>query len=91
MEIALINTKKTGNVRVNLSLRLVRGSFVPVEKQLSITYCECVSVTLITQRAECMCHFMLSSVVCLSLLILPRYLINGTTVREKFSEPKIFV
>jgi len=51
----------------------------------------CVSVALITQHAKCMRRFKLPSVACLSLLILPLYLINGTTVREKFGELEIFV
>jgi len=50
-----------------------------------------VCVTLITQHAKCMRRFKLSSVASLSLLVFPRYLINGTIIRGKFSELEIFV
>ena len=48
-------------------------------------------VTLITQHAKRIRHFMLSSVASLSVHIFPRYLINSTIVREKFSEPEMYV
>ena len=42
-------------------------SYVEVEKQLSITYSECVSVPLVIQHAKCMHGIMLLSVTSLAL------------------------
>ena len=46
----------------NLILRLVRVTIVAVEKVLSVTYCECLSVALVIQRQKRMLRIILSSV-----------------------------
>jgi hypothetical protein len=51
----------------NVILRRVRLTIVAVEKAISITYSECVSVALGIQHAKRMRRIILSSVVCLAL------------------------
>jgi hypothetical protein len=58
----------------NVILARVRVTTVAVEKQLSITYSECVSVALVTQHAKRTHRIILSSVACPAV---PYYLING--------------
>jgi hypothetical protein len=55
---------KTGNVRINVTLRCVRLNTVAVEKQY---YIFCVSVALVTGHAVRMRRIIFSSVVCLAL------------------------
>jgi hypothetical protein len=43
--------QKTGDVCINVTLRLVLATIVVVEEAISITYSECVSVTLVIQHA----------------------------------------
>jgi hypothetical protein len=43
---------KAGKARVNVTLRCFRVTIVAVEIPLSITYSECVSVTLVIQPAQ---------------------------------------
>jgi hypothetical protein len=50
--IVIIKTPhKTGNVRINVTLRRVRATIVAVEKLVSITYPEFVFVALVIQHA----------------------------------------
>jgi hypothetical protein len=44
--------KKTGHVRINITLRRVRITTLTVEKAVSIAYSECVSVASVIQQAE---------------------------------------
>jgi hypothetical protein len=50
----------------NVTLRRVRVTIVAVEKAISITYSDCVSVALVIQHAKRMRRIM-SSVTCLAL------------------------
>jgi hypothetical protein len=78
------NVQKDKQCTYKVIFRRVRVTIVAVEKQLSITYSECVSVILIIQHAMRMCRIILSSVSCLALpLFSPHYLINGTIFRKK--------
>ena len=45
-------------------MRRVRLTTVSVEKRLSITYFERVSITFVIQHAQRMCRIILSSVIC---------------------------
>ena len=56
--------KKTGNVRINVTLRCVRLTIFVVEKSVSIAYFECVFVPLMVQLTKRMCRVTLSYVVC---------------------------
>ena len=47
---------KTGNVRTNVTLKLVRVTILAVKKAVSITYSECVLVALCIQHAVRMRH-----------------------------------
>ena len=38
-------------------------------KAISITYAECVSVALVIQHAKRICHIILSSVICLAVIV----------------------
>jgi hypothetical protein len=49
-ELSTAEMKKAGKVGINVTLRYVRVAIV-VEKQQLVTYSECVSVTLVIQRA----------------------------------------
>ena len=49
-----MNDNKICNVRIALTLRRVSATTVVVEKQLSMTYCECVFVDLRIQDARLM-------------------------------------
>jgi hypothetical protein len=51
-----------GNVRMIVTLRCIRLTIVVVEKQKSITYSECVPISLIIQHAKRMRRVLLSSV-----------------------------
>jgi hypothetical protein len=62
---------KTRNVCINLTFRRVRVTIVAVEKQVSITYSECVSVALVIQHAKRMRRVILSSVACPAVPYLP--------------------
>jgi hypothetical protein len=62
----------------------VRVTIVAVEKAISITYSECVSVALVIQHAKRMRRIILSSVACLAVpYFFPHYLINGTIFGTK--------
>ena len=56
---------KTGNVRINVALRSVRVTIVTVEKELSVSYSECVSVALDIQQSVRLRRVILS-VACLA-------------------------
>ena len=51
---------------MNVMLRRVRAATLAVEKQLSITYSECLFVALVIQHAKRMCLILLPSVACLA-------------------------
>ena len=51
----------------NVTMWRVRATTVSEEKQLCITYSECVFVALVIQNAMRMLHIILSSVACLAL------------------------
>jgi hypothetical protein len=53
-------------------------------RAISITYSECVSVTLSIQHAKCTCHSVVLSVASLA----PHYLINSTIFIKKVTEHK---
>jgi hypothetical protein len=53
--------------RYNVILRHVRVTIFAVEKEISITKSECVSVALVIQHAKRMRRIILSPVACLSL------------------------
>jgi hypothetical protein len=59
--------KKTGNVRMYVTLRRVYVTTVTVKMQRSITYSEGVFVALVIQHAKRMRRIILSSVACLAL------------------------
>ena len=58
---------KTGNVRINVTLRRVRVSIVDIKKAISITYSGSVSVTLVPHHAIRVRRIILSSVASLAL------------------------
>jgi hypothetical protein len=60
---------KRRNVCIDVTFRLVHATTVAVEKTVSITYSECMFVTLGTQHAVHMRRIILSSVVCLSVCL----------------------
>ena len=45
--------KKTGNVHMNIAMKHDPVTIILVEKAISITYSECVSVAIVTQHAKC--------------------------------------
>jgi hypothetical protein len=59
----MARTGQTGNVRLNVTLKRVRGNNVPVQA-ISITTSECVSVALVIQQAKRMRRIVFSSVAC---------------------------
>ena len=75
------DTNKQAMCSYNVTTQRVRVTILAVEKQLSITYSECVSVALFVQHAMCMRRTMLSSVACLAVpYLFLRYLINDTII-----------
>jgi len=52
---------KTGNVRINVTLRRVHATIVAVEKLISITYPEFVFVALVIQHAMRLRHIVMWS------------------------------
>jgi hypothetical protein len=56
----------TGNTRRNVTLRRVRVTIVAVQKAISITYSDCVSVALVIRHVKRMRCIILSSVACLA-------------------------
>ena len=79
---AEIHTNKTGNVRVNVTLKRVYMSIAAVEGYKYCIFCVCVSVALVIQHATYMCHILWSYVVCLSLHFFSHYLTEGTHIRK---------
>jgi hypothetical protein len=47
------NVRKTDSIRIDVTMSRVRVTNVAAEKQLSITYSECVSVALLIHYAMC--------------------------------------
>jgi len=61
-------SNKTGNVRVNLTLKPVRVTVLVVQiSTYYATYSECVTVALVTQHVKCVRRIIWSFVVCLTL------------------------
>jgi hypothetical protein len=56
--------KRTGHVRIKVTLKRVRVAIVAVEKTVNITYSECAFVNFGIQYAERMRPITLSSVAC---------------------------
>jgi len=54
---------RTGNVRLNVTLKLIRANNVAIKKQC-VTFSECVSVALGIQHAKRMRHTVFPSVAC---------------------------
>jgi hypothetical protein len=50
---------KTDVVHINVTVRCVRAIVVAVEKQLSVTYSECVPLALVIHHAICMRHIVI--------------------------------
>jgi hypothetical protein len=70
---------QTGNVRINVKTRCVRVTIFAVEKQLSITYSEGMSVALIMQHSKRSRRVILLSVVCLPVPYFSTLSQKGTT------------
>ena len=62
---------KTGNVRLFVHMGVRSRKHCYRGKATSITYSECVSVTLVIQQEKCMRRSILSSVACLDVLYSP--------------------
>jgi hypothetical protein len=71
----------------NVTFWRVHGTIVAVEKQLSFTYSECVSVPLVIQHAMCMRH-VVSCGLPPFYSIFPYYLIKGTLLKKKLFSTK---
>jgi hypothetical protein len=72
-------------------LSRVRATIFAVEKAVSITYSECVSVALIIQYEKLMRHIILSPVACLALQYFSTLSHKKRDVRGKVIEHKIFL
>jgi hypothetical protein len=74
----------------NVRITYHRSAFVQPQlqwKSKSITYSECVSVTLIIQHAKSTCHIIFSSVASPALShFFPHYFAHSTTFRKKVTE-----
>jgi hypothetical protein len=74
---------KTGDVRINVTLRRVRATIVAVEKLISITYPEFVFVALVIKLAMRLRHIVMWSARLYN--IFSHYLINPTILEKKES------
>ena len=80
---------KTGNARINVTLRRLCVTTVAVEKAISVTHSECVFVALVIRHVMRMRLITLSSVTCLVLPYFSTYLINGRIFGKKCVKHKI--
>ena len=80
---------KTGNVRINVTMRRDRLTTVAVQKQKSITYSECGSTKFVIKYAKCMRRITLSSVAGMALTYFPTLSHKRQDVRKKVIEQKV--
>jgi len=91
-DISRLRVKQDKQRSYKVTSRRVRVTIVAVEKEISITYSECVSVAFGIQHAMRMRRILLPSLACPALLcFFPRYLINVTIFEKKWLITKWFV
>jgi hypothetical protein len=67
---------KFSQTQTRQNMYIQHVNIVAMEKQLSITHSECVSVALVIHHTMCMCCITLSYMACLGLHIIPHFLIK---------------
>jgi hypothetical protein len=90
--LVVIRVNKTGNVRINVTLRSVRVTIVAVKKAISIIYYECVSVFLpYLSSTQCACSLYCHVRPLCLFIIFTFYLINGTIFGKIFLNIKLIL